>query len=101
MDNNEVQKTQEVFVPEVAPKIDPKLLVRLMVVVVGLINAVAAMFGSAFSIELNAEHQQAWYEIFSAAWLVGSVIWAVWKNNDITKKARIKAQVAKQVEVKK
>lgn len=97
MDNKEVNKT-EVFVPEAAPKVDAKMLVRLLVFVVALINAVAAMFGKQLDIVVD---QNLWYEIISAAMLIGSTAWAVWKDNNVTKKARIKAEVAKQVEVKK
>jgi SPP1 family holin len=97
LDNKEVQKT-EVFVPEAAPKVDARMLVRLLVLVVALLNAVAALFGKQLNIEVN---QDLWYQIISAAMLIGSSLWTAWKNNDVTKQARIKAEVTKQVEVKK
>jgi SPP1 family holin len=97
LDNKEVVKTQEVFVPEAAPKVDAKMLVRLLVFVVALINAVAAMLGKQLNLVVD---QNLWYEIASAALLIGSTLWTAWKDNNVTKQARIKAEVAKQVEVK-
>jgi SPP1 family holin len=97
LDNKEVGKT-EVFVPEAAPKVDARMIVRLLVFVVALINAVAAMFGKQLNLEVD---QEIWYQIISAALLIGSTLWTAWKNNNISKQARIKAEVAKQVEVKK
>jgi SPP1 family holin len=95
LDNKEVMKTQEVFVPEAPPKVDARMIVRLMVFVVALINTVAAIF---FDKDLNLSVDQAfWYEIFSAAFVIGSGFWATWKDNNITKKARIKAEVKNQV----
>lgn len=92
MDNN-TTKT-EVFVPEAAPKVDAKTIVRLLVLVVAMVNAVAAMFGKQLNLEVD---QELWYNIVSALLVIGAGVWAAWKDNNITKQARISAEVAKQV----
>ena len=87
---------QSVFVPEDAPAVDAALVVRTIVFVLSLINAVAALFGKELHLQIN---QDLWYQIVSAAWLIGSSLWTAWKNNNITKAARVKQAVANQVVV--
>lgn len=96
MENKEGQ-VKEVFVPETPPKVDARMIVRLLVYVVALINAVAALFGKQLNLVVD---QELTYQIISAALLIGTSLWTAWKNNDISKRARIKAEVAKQVEKK-
>jgi SPP1 family holin len=99
--NKEVKiktESQEVFVPVEAPKVDAMMIVRTLVFLASLINAVAALFGKELNLHVN---QDLTYQIISAALLVGSSLYAAWKNNNVTKAARIQAAAAKQVQIKK
>jgi len=87
---------QSVFVPVEVPKVEPMMIVRLLVFAVALINAVAAMCG--YNLGLEVDQQNA-YDIISALFLLGSGFYATWKNNNITKQSRVKAHVAEQVQV--
>lgn len=89
---------QSVFVPVTAPTVDAGMIVRTLVFVLSLINGIAAMFGLHWNLSVNQEQV---YNILSAAILFGSGLWAAWKNNNVTKQARIKQAVANQVVVKK
>lgn len=102
MENKQVEMKdavpQQVFVPVEAPKLDAGMIVRTIVFVLSLINGISAMFGYHFNLNIDQEKV---YNIVSAVILVGSGLWAAWKNNNITKAARVKQIVANQVVVKK
>lgn len=89
---------QSVFVPVEAPTLDVGMIVRTIVFVLSLINGIATMFGYHWNLKVD---QQQVYDIISAAVLLGSGLWAAWKNNNITKQARIKQVVANQIVIKK
>lgn len=89
---------QQVLVPVEAPNVDAMMIVRTLVFVVALVNAVAAIFGFNFHLTIN---QQIWYDGISAFLVVASGAYGYWKNNNFTKQARIKAEVAKQIVIKK
>lgn len=89
---------ETVFVPIKAPRIDASMVVRTIVFLLSLINAIAGLFGFHWNLKID---QEMTYNIVSAAFLFGSSIYAAWKNNNITKKARIKQAVADQVVIKK
>ncbi|AEW47159.1 putative holin protein [Bacillus phage BCP78] len=101
-ENKQVQQEEQkhvehsVFVPVEVPKVEPMVIVRLLVFAVALINAVAAMFGYNLGLEVD---QQNMYDIISALFLLGSGFYATWKNNNISKQARVQAHVAKQVSI--
>lgn len=92
--NNE----QQVFVPVEVPKVEPMMIVRLLVFVLALVNAVAAMFG--YDLNLSVDQQNV-YDIVSALFLLGSGFHVAWKNNNISKASRVKAHVGEQVVVEK
>lgn len=85
---------QTVEVPVEAPAVDTALVVRTIVYLIAVINAIAAYFG--FDLNLPAK-EEALYQVVSVVFAVGSFAHAYFKHNNITKSARIKAVVAKQV----
>lgn len=87
--------SRTVFVPEEAPKVEPAMIVRTIVLVVAIINAAFAMFGSTFEIEVD---QAAIYEVVSWLFLLGSGVWSWFKDNDVSKKARKRKEISRQVE---
>lgn len=92
------QPQQQVFVPIEAPALDAGMIVRTVVFLLALVNGVAAMFG--YHWNLSIDQAQA-YNVISAAIMALSGVWAWWKNNNVTKAARVKAEVAKQIVIKK
>lgn len=95
MNRNQV-RIQTVAVPTEAPKIDAGLVLRTIVYAVAIINAVLAIFGIDFNIEL---HEDKLYELITVIFTVGSFVLAYWKNNNVTKKARIKDEAVKSLNV--
>lgn len=89
---------QQVFVPVEAPKIDTDTIVRTIIFLLSLVNSIAATFG--FHWNLNIDQAQA-YEAISVIVMGVTAIWAWWKDNNVTKSARIKRAVADQVKVNK
>lgn len=86
---------REVFVPEEAPKVEPRMVVRTIVFVVAIINAILAMFGIAGDLTVD---QETLYAVISGAFLFGSGIVAYFKNNNLTKQARKKSAVEDQID---
>lgn len=101
-ENKQVQQEEQthveksVYVPVEVPKVEPMMIVRLLVFLVALVNAVASMLG--YHLDLAVDQQNA-YDIISALFLLGSGFYATWKNNNISKQSRVQAHVAKQVQV--
>lgn len=87
-----------VQVPEEAPQLSVGLIVRLILYVVVLINAVADMCG--LSVHIVPDENKLYEAVTAASVLITFGI-AVWKNHDFSKIARIKSAVAKQVDPKK
>lgn len=87
---------QTVVVPAEAPSIDKGLVVRSIVYLILIVNSVAAHFGLAFHLNGNEEFI---YQVVSDVLLVLSFVQAYWKNNNISKAARIIDKVAEQVDV--
>jgi SPP1 family holin len=77
------------------PKVATGLVVRTVVYLAAIVNAIAAYFGFDFNLDVD---QNFVYEGVTIVALIGSFASAYWKNNDVTKKARAKAKVAKNVE---
>ncbi|AEQ34316.1 holin [Bacillus phage Bastille] len=92
--DNQNHKEQTVFVPEEAPAITAGTLVRFVVFLVAIVNAISAMLGHALNWDVD---QNMLYEVFSAVLLLVSAGHMAWKNNNVTKQARIKAHVAEQI----
>lgn len=89
-------RSKKVFVPEEAPKVDPRMIVRTLVFIVAIINAVSAnIFGHALDLTIN---QELAYQIISGIFLVGSGVVTWFKDNDVTKKARKRKEIIRQVE---
>lgn len=86
--------TKSVEVPVEAPAVDSALVVRTVVYLVAIINAIAAYFGFDFNLPVK---DGAIYQVVSVVFAVGSFVHAYWKNQNITKAARIKAVVGNQV----
>ncbi|ANY29361.1 putative membrane protein [Bacillus phage PK16] len=89
---------QSVFVPVEAPRVEPMMIVRLLVFVLALVNAIGAMFGYDWNLSVD---QQNVYDIVSALFLLGSGMHVAWKNNNISKTSRVKAHVGEQVTIEK
>jgi SPP1 family holin len=96
--DNKQPETQVVVVPAEAPKVNVNLVVRTIIYLFAIVNAAAAYFGFDFNIEVSGDFI---YEGVSLVFGVGAFISAYWKNNDITKGARIKAKAAEQIATKK
>lgn len=93
MDNaNSTEK--KVWVPIEAPKVNAGLIVRCLVYLAAIVNGVAAFFGWDFHLEISQDWM---YNLASMVFMVGSFVHAFWKNQNVSKKARIKEAVADQV----
>lgn len=90
------KKIQYVAVPEEAPKMSVSLVARTIFYLVAIVNAVCVYFGVDFHITAD---YAGLYEGLSALVAVVAFGHATWKNQDFTKKARIKSEVAKQVAI--
>jgi len=93
-----MENKHEVFVPESAPKIGAATIVRFIVFGVALINAIARLCGHELGLEID---QNVTYDIVSAVLLFGSASQMAWKNNAVTKQARLREHAAKQIELEK
>ena len=91
--NKEV-KLQTVEVPVTAPPINAGTIARLILFVIAIINTVAVAFGYDVNIQVDGDML---YEGVSL--VLDLIIFGVgfWKNNNVTKSARVKAEAAKQV----
>lgn len=89
---------QQVFVPVEPPEIDAGMIVRTIVFVLTLVNGIASMFGFHWNLSID---QATAYKVVSGVLMAVSAIWAWWKDNNVTKSARIKQAVADQVKVNK
>ncbi|AIF72042.1 holin [Bacillus phage Riley] len=94
----ENQDKHEVFVPQEAPPIAPGTIVRFIVFAVALVNAVASLLGHELGLKVD---QNTLYDVLSALFLMGSSLHMAWKNNNITKQARIKAHATEQITIEK
>lgn len=90
------QNVQTVVVPGEAPPIDKGLVTRSIVYGIVLVNAVASHFG--FHFHLNGSEDTI-YNYVSEGLLVLSFAQAFWKNNNISKAARIIDEVAGQIDI--
>lgn len=95
MENHE---KHEIFVPQEAPPISPGTIVRFVVFLVALVNAVASLLGHELGWQVD---QSVLYDVLSALFLMGSSLHMAWKNNNITKQARIKAHATEQITIEK
>lgn len=87
---------ETVVIPDVPAKISQKTVIAVIASVVALVNAIIVMFGKT---PLNITDDSI-YTIGSILFLIGTSVWSLWRNNDITAIARKKADVVKQVEDK-
>lgn len=95
MDNNEAKvEVKQVEVPVEAPKMSKDLVIRTIIYVVVMVNAISAYFGFDFNIKANYD---AIYDIVSIVAAVITFVHAYWKNNNVTKQARIIDEAAKQL----
>nr|USE63114.1 holin V [Bacillus phage Vp4] len=95
MENHE---KHEIFIPQEAPPISPGTIVRFVVFLVALVNAVASLLGHELGLQVD---QSVLYDVLSALFLMGSSLHMAWKNNNITKQARIKAHATEQITIDK
>jgi SPP1 family holin len=86
--------TKTVEVPVEAPAVDTALVVRTVVYLIAIANAIAAYFG--FDLNIPAKDESV-YQVVSVVFAVGSFAHAYFKHNNVTKSARIKAVVGNQV----
>lgn len=89
-----IKERKEVFIPIETPSVNAGMIVRTVVFLVAIINSIAAQFGVADGFTVD---QELLYQVISGLFLVGTGAVAWFKNNDVTKKARVRAVVAKQV----
>jgi SPP1 family holin len=88
--------SEVVEVPMEAPKVTAGLVFRTVIFLIAIFNAGAALLG--FDIEFQP-NQDMIYEFITIAFTAGSFIVAYWKNNNVSKSARVKAAAAEQVKV--
>ncbi|ADH03253.1 holin [Bacillus phage W.Ph.] len=93
-----MENKHEVFVPEEVPAISAGLIVRFVVFAVALINAIASIFGQDLGLTVD---QEVVYQGATAVLLLISTIQMAWKNNAVTKAARKREHVAKQIDLTK
>lgn len=72
--------------PATTPKIDSGTVSRFLVLLLALVNQALTMFGHPV---LNIDDTTI-TQLVSLAWTAGSAIWCYWKDNDVTKRARVK-----------
>lgn len=94
--STEDSNKETVVIPDVPAKVSQKTVIAVIASVVALVNAIIVMFGKT---PLNITDESI-YTVGSILFLIGTSVWSLWRNNDITKLARKKADVAKQVEDK-
>lgn len=68
------------------PRIDAKVVTRLLVALIGVLNVVLIIMGKV-PVEIA---ESTLYLAVSSVWLLVSTGWAAWKDNDCTKRARIR-----------
>lgn len=68
------------------PRIDGGTISRFLVLLLALVNQGLTMFGHPV---LNIDDTTI-TQLVSLAWTAGSAIWCYWKDNDVTKRARVK-----------
>lgn len=71
---------------ETTPKIDSGTISRFLVLLLALVNQALTMFGHPV---LNIDDATI-TQLVTLAWTAGSAIWCYWKDNDVTKRARVK-----------
>ena len=93
MSENKNEKRM-VEVPLEAPPINAATLTRLVLFVAAIINTMAAFFGFDINLALNGDVIYEGFSIFLNLIVFGA---GFWKNNDMTKKARISNEAFRQV----
>jgi len=93
-ENNQAKQRQTVEVPLQAPPINAGTLTRLILFIVAIINTIARALGFDFNLDVDGD---VLYEGFSILLDVLVFGYGFWKNNDITKKARIASEATKQI----
>lgn len=68
------------------PRIDGGTISRFVILLLALINQALTMLGHPV---LNIDDTTI-TQLVSLAWTTGSAIWCYWKDNDVTKRARVK-----------
>lgn len=68
------------------PRIDGGTISRFVILLLALINQALTMLGHPV---LNIDDTTI-TQLVSLAWTAGSAIWCYWKDNDVTKRARVK-----------
>lgn len=87
------------------PKITAGTWARLIILTIALINSVLAIFGIK-PLPIDEDQVNSLidmiYQVISAVLVIAAALAAWWKNNDITKQARMKKEVAdKEIKKKK
>lgn len=82
----------DVKVPEVG-KVDAGTIARTIILALGLINMIIAQLGY---VPLDITDSQI-YQVVSDVVLIGSAIWAWWKNNPFTKEAKMAQKTLKEM----
>lgn len=81
-----------------APKVSKGAIIRTVILIVTLLNGLLAMFGFE-PIPVNEGEVNnvvnLGYSLFSAIAVIGASLAAWWKDNDFTKKARIRKEQIK------
>lgn len=97
MDDKNIPTTPQVVeVPVKAPPVDKAVIIRSIGLLIICVNAIIAVFKSGFEIKVDPETI---YEAVSGLAVLAGIVIAWFKSHPITKKARIKEEAAKQVEI--
>lgn len=78
--------TEDAATEDTTPKIDSGTVSRFLVLLLALVNQALTMFGHPV---LNIDDATV-TQLVTLAWTALSAIWCYWKDNDVTKRARVK-----------
>ena len=81
-----VTATEDAATEDTTPKIDSGTVSRFLVLLLALVNQALTMFGHPV---LNIDDATV-TQLVTLAWTALSAIWCYWKDNDVTKRARVK-----------
>ncbi|WP_241733372.1 phage holin [Bifidobacterium dentium] len=84
--SEQIQATADDDAETTTPKIDSGTISRFLVLLLALVNQALTMFGHPV---LNIDDTTI-TQLVSLAWTAGSAIWCYWKDNDVTRHARVK-----------
>ncbi len=83
--DNNIEQTEPVEVEHNVPKIDAGTIARTIILFLGLINQILVMRG----IQTIPIADELINQLVALVWSVGASVWAWWKDNSFTVRARL------------